>query len=79
MIGSRRKIKLIFDDLIREGISTAALSRVFAPLGIDIGSQSVPEIAVSIVAELIAHRNLGQLPDRIRPASVLTTSPLTSN
>ena len=79
MIGSRRKIKLIFDDLIREGISTAALSRVFAPLGIDIGSQSVPEIAVSIVADLIAHRNLGQLPDRIRPASVLTTSPLTSN
>ena len=71
MIGSRRKIRLIFDDLLREGISREALARVYAPLGFDIGSQTVPEIAVSIVAELVAHRNLGQLPDRVRPASVL--------
>ena len=71
MIGSRRKIKLIFDDLLREGISREALSRVYAPLGFDIGSQTVPEIAVSIVAELVAHRNCGKLPDRVRPASVL--------
>ena len=62
MIGSRRKIRLIFDDLLREGISAEALKRVHAPLGLDIGSQTVPEIAVSIVAELIAHRNLGQNP-----------------
>lgn len=59
MIGSRRKIKMIFEDLRRQGISEAALARVRAPLGIDIGSQTVPEIAVSIVAELIAVRNLG--------------------
>jgi xanthine dehydrogenase accessory factor len=59
MIGSRRKIRLIFDDLRREGVSDDALSRVRAPLGLDIGSQTVPEIAVSIVAELIARRNLG--------------------
>lgn len=58
MIGSKRKIKLIFDDLLGEGISREALSRVHAPLGFDIGSQTVPEIAVSIVAELIASRNL---------------------
>ena len=60
MIGSRRKIKLIFDDLLREGISRQALDQVHAPLGFDIGSQTVPEIAISITAELIAHRNLGQ-------------------
>lgn len=71
MIGSRRKIKLIFEDLLREGISRESLKRVFAPLGFDIGSQTVPEIAVSIVAELIAHRNLGQLPDRVRSEGVL--------
>jgi xanthine dehydrogenase accessory factor len=59
MIGSKRKIRLIFDDLRREGISEEALSRVRAPLGLDIGSQTVPEIAVSIVAELIARRNVG--------------------
>ena len=60
MIGSKRKIKLIFADLLREGISREALSRVFAPIGLDIGSQTVPEIAVSILAELIACRNLGR-------------------
>ena len=58
MIGSKRKIRLILDDLRREGISEAALSHVHAPLGFDIGSQTVPEIAISIVAELIACRNL---------------------
>lgn len=59
MIGSKRKIRLIFDDLIARGVSPEALNRVHAPLGFDIGSQTVPEIAVSIVAELIARRNLG--------------------
>lgn len=61
MIGSKRKIKLIFDDLRRDGIAEEHLARVHAPIGFDIGSQTVPEIAVSIVAELIAYRNLPQL------------------
>jgi len=71
LIGSRRKIKLIFEDLLREGISPDALERVHAPLGFDIGSQTVPEIAVSIVAELIACRNLGELPEKYRKESLL--------
>lgn len=71
LIGSRRKIKLIFEDLLREGISRDALERVHAPLGFDIGSQTVPEIAVSIVAELIAIRNLGELPAGYRKGSLM--------
>jgi xanthine dehydrogenase accessory factor len=59
MIGSKRKIRMIFEDLVAKGISPEALERVHAPLGYNIGSQTVPEIAVSIVAELIACRNLG--------------------
>jgi xanthine dehydrogenase accessory factor len=59
MIGSKRKIKLIYEDLVAKGIPQEALARVHAPLGLDIGSQTVGEIAISIVAELIAHRNLG--------------------
>jgi xanthine dehydrogenase accessory factor len=59
MIGSKRKIKLIYEDLIAKGMSAEHLARVHAPLGFDIGSQTVAEIAVSIVAELIACRNLG--------------------
>jgi xanthine dehydrogenase accessory factor len=57
MIGSKRKIRLIFDDLLGEGIAPEVLQRVHAPVGLDIGSQTVPEIAVSIAAELIAHRS----------------------
>jgi xanthine dehydrogenase accessory factor len=59
MIGSKRKIRLIYDDLLGRGFSEEILARVHAPLGFAIGSQTVPEIAVSIVAELIACRNLG--------------------
>jgi len=59
MIGSKRKIKLIFEDLIAKGISEEVLANIHAPLGLHIGSQTVPEIAISIVAELIATRNLG--------------------
>jgi xanthine dehydrogenase accessory factor len=59
MIGSKRKIKLIYEDLLARGIAQPALDRVHAPLGFDIGSQTVPEIAVSILAELIACRNRG--------------------
>ncbi len=57
MIGSRRKVRLIFEDLLAKGIGSEKLDRVRAPVGFDIGSQTVPEIAVSIVAEVIACRN----------------------
>jgi xanthine dehydrogenase accessory factor len=59
LIGSRRKIRMIYDDLLNEGVKEESLRRVHAPLGIDIGSQTVPEIAVSICAELVSHRNRG--------------------
>jgi xanthine dehydrogenase accessory factor len=76
MIGSKRKIKLIYDDLLARDIPAEALGRVHAPLGFAIGSQTVPEIAISIVAELIACRNLGAtIPEaRIRQK----TGPLSS-
>jgi xanthine dehydrogenase accessory factor len=78
MIGSRRKIKLIFDDLLNEGISPELLEQVYAPVGLDIGSQTVAEIAVSIAAQLVAHRNLGDAPRHdtgIRAALSSTSSP----
>jgi xanthine dehydrogenase accessory factor len=68
MIGSKRKIRLIYEDLIARGIPEEVLARVHAPLGFDIGSQTVAEIAVSIVAELIACRNLGTTLPRPRVA-----------
>lgn len=58
MMGSRRKIALLRKDFIESGKATAEqFDRVHAPIGLEIGAQSVPEIAVSIVAELIAVRS----------------------
>lgn len=68
LIGSRRKIRLIFASLRDMGLSESILQRVAAPVGLEIGSQTVPEIAISIVAELIARRNLGPGGQAPRPA-----------
>ena len=54
MIGSSRKVRLVFDDMRGRGISEDKLSRVYAPLGLDIGADSPAEIAVSCVAEILA-------------------------
>ncbi len=56
MIGSRRKIRLIFDDLVDAGTDRARLDRVHAPIGLAIGAVTVPEIALSIAAELVQVR-----------------------
>ena len=56
LIGSKAKIKKIYDALVEEGMPLECLSRVHAPLGLDIGAVSPEEIAVSIMAELIAVR-----------------------
>jgi len=73
LIGSRRKIRLIFESLRESGIPEEALARVAAPVGLDIGSQTVTEIAISIVAELIARRNMG--PGGLAPRPVLASKP----
>jgi xanthine dehydrogenase accessory factor len=56
LIGSRAKVARIFGQLTAEGVAPDALSRVHAPIGLDIGAVTPAEIAVSIVAELIAVR-----------------------
>lgn len=62
MIGNHAKIRAIFDNLLSDGVPADALQRVYAPLGLNIGSRTESEIAISITAELIAHRNLGRVP-----------------
>lgn len=56
MIGSRRKVKLILDDLEAAGVPRAELERVHAPIGLSIGAVSVEEIALSIAAQLVQIR-----------------------
>ncbi len=57
LIGSRTKVVKIFDALVQEGVSADRLATVHAPIGLDIGAVSPAEIAVSIVAELVAVRS----------------------
>jgi xanthine dehydrogenase accessory factor len=57
MIGSRAKVARLFDQLAGEGVAREALARVYTPVGLDIGAVTPAEIAVSIVAELIAVRS----------------------
>jgi len=57
LIGSRAKVARIFDALESEGMPLECLQRVHAPIGLDIGAITPAEIAVSILAELIAIRH----------------------
>ncbi len=59
MIGSRRKVALLRKRLAAEGFTPEELERLHAPIGLDIGAETPGEIAVSIVAELIAVRRRG--------------------
>lgn len=54
MIGSRKKRDAIYRDLRKEGFVDAEIDRVHSPIGLSIGAETPQEIAVSIVAELIA-------------------------
>ena len=56
LVGSRRKIKIIVEKLLEKGVPPATLRRLYAPIGLDIGSETPEEIAISVMAELIAVR-----------------------
>ena len=56
LLGSRPKMVHVFTELGHRGVTPDALARVHCPLGIEIGAQSPEEIAVSILAEMIAVR-----------------------
>lgn len=56
MIGSRRKVQMIFDLMRQSGYSDEAISRVYAPIGLSIHAETPQEIAVSIVSQLIQVR-----------------------
>lgn len=73
MIGSRRRVLAVVEELRREGIDRRLLERLYAPVGLDIGAESPEEIALAIVAEVLCvlrKRSGGHLRmelERIRP------------
>jgi len=64
LVGSRRKRKLLFEELERRGFDAAARARVVTPAGLPIGSVTPAEIAVSIVAQMIEVRRSHERADR---------------
>jgi xanthine dehydrogenase accessory factor len=56
MIGSKRKTISVVHELEKEGIPREAFEKVFAPMGLEIGAEMPEEIAISVVAEMIAVR-----------------------
>ncbi len=56
MIGSKRKVISVVKELEKEGIPREAFERIQAPMGLEIGAVTPEEIAISVVAEMIAVR-----------------------
>jgi xanthine dehydrogenase accessory factor len=59
MIGSKRRVSTVLRHLAEEGVPIEALESVHTPIGFDIGAETPEEIAVSILAEVIAVRRGG--------------------
>ena len=57
MIGSKAKVATVFSNLKQQGVSEELLANVKAPIGLDIGARTPAEIAVSIMAEIVALRH----------------------
>jgi len=78
LMGSRRKVTLIYRQLLRDGVAEERLRDIHAPIGLDIGAISPEEIAVSIMAEITMDRLGGgggpmrdeRLIDRAHPQTV---------
>ena len=61
-VGSRRKAETLRGELAKEGVSEEALAAIKAPAGLDISAISADEIALSILAEMVAVRRRPERP-----------------
>ncbi|HTS51110.1 MAG TPA: XdhC/CoxI family protein [Bryobacteraceae bacterium] len=73
MIGSKRKVIGVIKQLEKEGLPRAAFERIFAPMGLEIGAITPEEIAISVVAEMIALRRTPDTEWRNAAKSIFAT------
>ena len=59
MIGSRRRVRATYLQLVDDGFDAARLSSIHAPIGLDVGAETPEEIAVAVAAELVLVRRGG--------------------
>ncbi len=76
MIGSKRKTISVVHELEKEGFSREMFSKVFAPMGLEIGAETPEEIAVSVVAEMIALRRAPEADWRALSKSIFASEKL---
>jgi xanthine dehydrogenase accessory factor len=77
MIGSRRRVLLVFQRLAQQGVPDHFLDRIYAPIGLDIGARTPEEIALAIMAEIVNVRRRGRAPSlALRQRSKRSREPL---
>ena len=59
LMSSNKKWKLLSDALVNDGIELKQINNVHSPVGLDIGSETVPEIAVSVISEIVNYYRNG--------------------
>jgi xanthine dehydrogenase accessory factor len=62
MIGSRRRVLVVFERLRAMGVPEDFIRRIYAPIGIDIGGRTPEEIALAILAEIVNVKRGGRAP-----------------
>jgi len=60
LIGSKRRTRIVLERLRESGVSSEQLARVHAPIGFDIGAVTPEEVALAILAEIVAVRRGGK-------------------
>ena len=70
MIGSKRRVKIMKEELIEEGYSKEKIENIYSPIGLNIGAVTPEEIAISILAEIISVKRIGKLAVKNEPIKV---------
>ena len=70
MIGSKRRVKIMKEELIEEGYLKEKIENIYSPIGLNIGAVTPEEIAISILAEIISVKRIGKLAVKNEPIKV---------
>ncbi|WP_263487035.1 XdhC/CoxI family protein [Clostridium estertheticum] len=65
MIGSKRRVKSVMEQMLNEGYPKEKLNKVKAPISLEIGAITPEEIAISIISQVISYRRLGDITNDI--------------
>ena len=73
MLGSRKKVQMLFEKLRKQGFTDQQLAALHTPIGLDLGGQTPEELSVGILAQILLVKN-GRSASEITPADRKTES-----